>query len=85
MGPDAGSCFAVADVVDVSDTTEFNAEFATLEPGDQRGFHVVGSMPGMGSHSVSGVEIAIIGSADAEMMGGYTNLFMVPARGLDEP
>jgi len=82
MGPDAGTCFGVSEVVEVSDTTEFNAEFGTLETGDQRVFHVVGSMPGMTTYGVSGVEVAIIGFEDAEMMGGFTNLFAVAEDGL---
>ncbi len=81
-GPDAGSCFGVADVVEVTDAVEFQAEFAMLEPGDQRVFRVSGAMPGMGSYSFIGVEVAIVGDAGAEMMGGFTNLFFVDADSL---
>jgi hypothetical protein len=82
MGPDAGSCFQLSDVVDVSDAVEFQAEFQSLAPGQQRVFRVTGTMPGMGSYSLVDVEIAIIGGPGAALEGGYTNLFFVDADSL---
>lgn len=77
LGPEAGSCFEVADVVEVTDAVEFQAEFGALGPGDQRVFRVSGALPGMGSYSLVGLEIAILGDPGADLMGGFTNLFFI--------
>lgn len=74
-GPDAGSCFDTADVVEVSDSEELQQEFVQGNPGGQL---VIRLTPG--TIQISGglvsdlAEVALIGS-NSTITGGATALF----------
>ncbi len=74
-GPDEGSCFDTADVVEVSDTSEFEDAFTQGNPGGQL---VILLTPGTiaigGSLSSPLAEVAIIGDGST-LQGGATSLF----------
>lgn len=73
-GPDTGSCFDVADVVEVSDTAEFDAALDSITSGSQRAIHLLA-----GEYSTLiavdlGEEVALIGEPGTTLTGGATNL-----------
>lgn len=74
-GPEQGSCFDVADVVEVSDTDEFEQAFVQGNPGGQLVIRLApGTIQIAGSLVSDLAEVALLGS-DSAFTGGATSLF----------
>lgn len=77
LGPDQGTCFDVADVVEVSDISELEAELAAAGAGNQRVLRLSAeTFEVSGSLGVAG-EVALLGQPGTVITGGATNLFSV--------
>ncbi|MCR9162116.1 MAG: hypothetical protein ACE37F_28665 [Nannocystaceae bacterium] len=74
-GPNQGSCFDTADVVEVSDLEEFENAFVQGNPGGQLVIRLApGTIQVQGGLTSQLAEVALIGN-DSEFTGGATALF----------